>query len=45
MVSIISTNRGSKCITFRSMRAVIRLELHPYDLETLLKVLKHFIYI
>ena len=30
-VSIISTNRGSKCITFRSMRAYIRLELHPYD--------------
>ncbi len=33
-VTIISTNRGSKCesmhITLRSMRAYIRLELHPY---------------
>ena len=32
-------------ITLRSMRAYIRLELHPYDPEPLLKVLKHFIYI
>ena len=28
--------------SFRSMRAYIRLKLHPYDLEPLLKVLKHF---
>ena len=44
-VSIISTNRGSIIHahhSFRSMRAYIRLELHPYDLEPLLKVLKHF---
>ncbi len=35
-VSIISTNRGSKCesmhnITFRPLRAYIRVELHRYD--------------
>ena len=30
---------------FRSMRAYIRLKLLPYDMEPLLKVLKHFIYI
>ena len=48
-VSITSTNRGSKCesinITLRSHREDIRLGLHPYDLQPLLKVLKHFIYV
>jgi len=47
-VSIASTNRGSKCetrrITLMSHREDIRLGLHLYDLQPLLKVLKHLIY-